>query len=151
VAVAGSRFFLTAAVAAAIACRGAGDPAADRVRSLARAAGHRDAGAIVAALSPSFEGSFGMGRADVDAELRRLFAAYASVTVSVSDLATERYPEFTLARFRVEFRGAVRRIGGLEGILPSSARYRFELRLVPEGREYRVASAHWEEMGSGAR
>ena len=148
---AGSRVFLTAAVVAATACRGAGDPAADTVRALARAADHRDAPTIVAALAPGFEGSLGMSREDVDAELRRLFAAYASVDVSVSDLATERYPEFTLARFRVEFRGAVRRIGGLEGILPSSARYRFELRLVPEGREFRVASAHWEELGSGAR
>ena len=150
-AVAGSRLLLTAAVVAATACRGAGDPAADTVRSLARAADHRDAPSIIAALSPAFEGSFGMSREDVGAELRRLFAAYASVDVSVSDLSTERYPEFTLARFRVDFRGAARRIGGLEGILPSSARYRFELRLVPEGRQWRVASAHWEEIGSGAR
>ena len=150
-AVAGARLLLTVALVAATACRGAGDPAADAVRSLARAANHRDASAIVAALAPGFEGSLGMSREDVDAELRRLFAAYASVDVSVSDLSTERYPEFTLARFRIEFRGAARRIGGLEGILPSSARYRFELRLVPEGRQWRVASAHWEEIGSGAR
>ena len=146
-----SRLLLTVAVAAATACRGAEDPAADAVRSLARAANHRDASTIVAALAPGFEGSLGMSREDVDAELRRLFAAYASVGVSVLDLSTERYPELTLARFRVEFRGSSRRIGGLEGILPSSARYRFELRLVPEGREFRVASARWEEMGSGAR
>jgi hypothetical protein len=146
-----SRFFLTAAVVAASACRGVGDPAAETVRSLARAAGHRDAAAIVAALSPDFQGSLGMGRAEIDAELRRLFAAYASVNVSVSDLETVPYPDFTLARFRVEFRGAVRRIGGLEGILPSSARYRFELRLVPEGGRFRVASARWEETGPGSQ
>lgn len=150
-AVVASRLLLTAAVVAASACRGAGNPAEEMVRSLTRAADHRDAPAIVAALSPDFEGSAGMGRPEVDAELRRLFAAYASVDVSVSDLETVPYPDFTLARFRVEFRGAVRRIGGLEGILPTSARYRFELRLVPEGRRFRVASAHWEEMDSGTR
>jgi hypothetical protein len=119
------------------------------VRALARAANHRDAPAIVAALSPDFEGSLGMGRSEVDGELRRLFAAYASIDLSVSGIETQPYPDFTLARFRVEFRGAVRRIGGLEGILPPSARYRFELRLVPEGRGFRVASARWEEIGPG--
>jgi hypothetical protein len=151
VAVDASRLLLTAAVVVASACRGAGDPAAEMVHALARAANHRDAPTIVEALSPDFEGSLGMGRSEVDGELRRLFAAYASVDVSVSDLETQPYPDFTLARFRVDFRGAVRRIGGLEGILPPSARYRFELRLVPAGHRFRVASARWEEIGAGPR
>jgi len=136
---------------ATTACHRAGDPAADAVRSLVRAANRRDAGTIVAALAPDFEGSLGARREDVDAELRRLFAAYASVDVSISDLATERYPDFTLARFRVDFRGSVRRIGGLEGILPASARYRFELRVVPQGNAFRIANAHWEELGTEGR
>jgi len=136
---------------ATTACHRAGDPAADAVRSLVRAANRRDAGTIVATLAPGFEGSLGAGREDVDAELRRLFAAYASFDVSIADLATERYPEFTLARFRVDFRGSVRRIGGLEGILPPSARYRFELRLVPQGNAFRIATAHWEELGTEGR
>jgi hypothetical protein len=149
VAVVRARRFLTAALLAVAACRNE-DPAAARVRSLARAAGRRDAAAIVGALSPSFEGTLGMRREDVGAELSRLFAAYASVDVSIVDLATERFPEFTLARFVAEFRGTVRRIGGLEGMLPSSARYRFELRLVPDGRELRIATARWEEIDRGA-
>lgn len=140
---------LTAAVLALAACRRTGDPASETVHALARAADHRDAAAIVAALAPGFEGSAGMRREDVDAELRRLFAAYASVDVSVSELATERYPEFTLARFVVEFRGSVRKIGGLEALLPSSARYRFELRLIPEGGNLRVLNARWEDLGRG--
>ena len=136
-----------ALAAVSLACGGAGDPAAGTVRSLARAANRRDAPAILALLSPHFEGSGGMGRDDAGAELRRLFAAYASVDVSVSNVATERYPEFTLARFDVDFRGSARRIGGLEGILPASSRYRFELRLVPEDGALRVAHAAWEETG----
>jgi hypothetical protein len=143
-----ARRFLTAALLAVAACRNE-DPAAALVRSLARRASHRDAGAILSALSPSFEGSLGMRREEVGAELARLFAAYASVDVSIADLATERFPEFTLARFVAVFRGSVRRIGGLEGMLPSSARYRFELRLVPEGRELRIATARWEEIAGG--
>ena len=136
-----------ALAAVSIACGGARDPAAETVRSLARAANRRDAAAIVALLSRHFEGSGGMGRDDAGAELRRLFAAYASVDVSVSSLATERYPEFTLARFDVDFRGSARRIGGLEGILPASSRYRFELRLAPEDGGLRIAHAAWEEAG----
>ena len=144
-----ARRFLTAALLAAAACHGPEDPAADMVRLLAREASRRDAAAIVAALSPSFEGTLGMRRDDVASELARLFAAYASVDVSIADLTTERFPEFTLARFVAVFRGSVRRIGGLEGMLPSSARYRFELRLAPDGRALRIATARWEEIDRG--
>ena len=142
-----ARFRVAAALAAAvIACGGGGDPAAETVRSLAAAANRRDAAMITAALAPGFQGSEGMSREDVDAELRRLFAAYASVDVSISGLKTDRYSGFTLARFDAEFRGSVRRIGGLEGILPASARYRFELRLVPEDGNLRIAHAAWEAI-----
>jgi hypothetical protein len=87
-----------------------------------------------------------MGREETAAELRRLFTAYASVDVAVSELAIERFPDFDLARFRADFRGSARKIGGLEGILPSSARFRFELRLAREGEGRAITQATWEEL-----
>lgn len=133
------------ALAVATACGRGGDPAAAAIRSLARAANDRDASEITGMLTPDFQDAHGMTREDVENELRRLFAAYASIDVSISDLSLERYPAFTLAKFRVAFRGSVRKIGGLESILPATSRYRFELRLVPEGPRFRVAHAFWEE------
>ncbi|HKB69872.1 MAG TPA: hypothetical protein VKH46_03455 [Thermoanaerobaculia bacterium] len=140
---------LACAAAAALAppaCRGPADPAAETVRSLVRDANHRDAGKIAAALASGFQGSGGMGRNDLDAELRRLFAAYASVDVSVSGLAIERFPDFDLARFEASFHGSARKIGGLEALLPSSARYRFEIRLARDGERRLVTQAVWEEI-----
>lgn len=136
-----------AAILAAAACGGRPDPSSGAVHRLVRAANHRDAAAIVAALAPDFRGSEGMGRDDLDAELRRLFAAYASVDVSISGLAVEPFPDFDVVRFYAVFRGRARKIGGLEGILPSSARYRFELRLARDGARRTVTQATWEEIG----
>lgn len=141
------RRIAAAALVALVACGRSGDPAADAVRDLARSAGRRDAGAIVARLAPDFAGPSGETPADVEAELRRLFAAYSSVDVEIEGLALERDPEFTLARFTAAFRGSVRRLGGMEALLPASARYRFELRLADAGGTFRVAHAFWEEIG----
>ncbi len=137
---------IAAFAAAAAACGGRGDPSAETVRGLVRAANRRDAAAIVAALAPDFRGTGGMSRGDLDAEIRRLFAAYASVDVVVNGLSIDRLPEFDVVRFRASFRGTVRRIGGLEAILPPTARYRFELRLVRGGDRRTIEQATWEEI-----
>jgi hypothetical protein len=137
---------LTAALAFAAACGRGGDPSAEVIRGLQRAANRRDAGGITAALAPGFRGSGGATRQDVDAELRRLFAGYASVDVAVGELAIERFPGFDLARFRATFRGSARKLGGLEGILPASASWRFELRLARDGDRRTVTQATWEEI-----
>ncbi|HET9795195.1 MAG TPA: hypothetical protein VFS34_12110 [Thermoanaerobaculia bacterium] len=141
-----ARLGLILALAAA-ACGGRGDPSAETVDALVQAANRRDAAPVVAALAPDFRGNGGMSRNDLDAEIRRLFAAYASVDVAVSGLTIERFPEFDVARFRASFHGSVRKIAGLEGILPSSARYRFELRLARDGDRRTVTQAVWEEIG----
>ncbi len=132
-------------VALAAACGGRRDPSAEIVRSLARAADHRDSAAIVASLAPDFRASSGAGREEVGAELRRLFAAYASVDVSTSNPAVHPFPEFDVVRFEATFRGRPGKIGGLEGMLPSSARYRFELRLARDGDRRTITNATWEE------
>lgn len=150
-AVLATRRRLTAAIAAAllaaVACGPRADPSAAAVRFLVRAANDRDAGAITASLAPDFRGPDGRSRDDMDAELRRLFAAYASVDVSVSDLSIERLPEFDLVRFLATFRGSARRIGGLAGLLPSRGRYRMELRLARDGEKRTVTQAVWDEAG----
>ncbi len=137
---------LTLALVAA-ACGGRPtDPSVEAIRDLARAAGRRDAAPIVAALSPDFRGPGGMSREDLDGEIRRFFASYRSIDAAVSDLAIERFPDFDLARFEADFHGSARRIGGLEGILPPSARFRFEVRFARDGNRRIVTQATWEEI-----
>jgi hypothetical protein len=46
--------------------------------------------------------------------------------------------------------GQPRRIGGLEGFVPSSAAYDFDLRLTAEGGVWRVAWAQWNPAGQPA-
>jgi hypothetical protein len=108
------------------------------------AVGHKDADAIVARLTPTFTGEGGIDRAEVSAELRRHFSLYESVEIGLAEVATERQPGGATVRFRAAFAGKPKNIGGLAGLLPDAARYRFELTLVGEGTDLKVSRASWQ-------
>ena len=76
--------------------------------------------------------------------MRRYFAAYEILDVKMKDLTIERAPEAARARFRAELSGQPRKIGGLDGLLPSASTYNFDVRLVPDGKRWKVAWASWE-------
>ena len=42
--------------------------------------------------------------------------------------------------------GQPRSVGGLSGLLPSAAKYDFDLRLVRDGKEWKLASAGWQPV-----
>ena len=79
--------------------------------------------------------------------LRRYFAAYEIVNVKIGDVAIERAPEAARAKFRVEFSGRPRKIGGLDSLLPSASTYGFDVRFVPDGNSWKVAWASYERIG----
>ena len=56
--------------------------------------------------------------------------------------------EGATARVRcvVEFSGQARKAFGLEGLLPPSAAYRFDLEVADEGGAWRVRRAGWETV-----
>ena len=62
----------------------------------------------------------------------------------ISSLEIERAPEAARARFRAELSGQPAKLGGLDGFLPSSSRYDFDVRLVPDGGRWKVAWASWQ-------
>jgi len=130
-----------------LACRPSGDPVRQTLDRIAAAARSRDAGAVVQNLTADFRDAGGEGPAEVAAVLRRYFAAYEIVDVKLSDVAIERAPDAARARFRVEFSGRPRRIGGLDSLLPSASTYRFDVRLVPDGSGWKVAWASYERAG----
>ena len=111
---------------------------------MAGAAEKRDAGEMFEGVSASFEAADGSSRADAEAMVRRYLAAYEIVDVSIKDLTIERGEGAARARFRAELSGQPRKVGGLEGLFPSAARYDFDLRLAPENGRWKVAWASWQ-------
>jgi hypothetical protein len=126
------------------ACSGPpADPVEALLAELEAAAEARDAGRFAERLAPEFHGAHGIGRDEALLQLKRYFAAYESVAIDVYGVETER--EETTARVRcvVDFSGRGRQVLGLEGLLPPSATYRFELDVADEDGTWRVRGATW--------
>lgn len=136
---------LLASLAVLTACGGSRDPIETLLKDLERAAEHRDAEEVVRHLASDFHGTGAIARAEVGPLLRRYFAAYETVNLDVYDVAIERGEGTARLRFRADLDGRPLRVGGLGGLLPPSAMYRFDLHLrLVEGR-WLVAEAEWEE------
>jgi hypothetical protein len=140
-------------LALATACsRTPADPVGALLGELEAAAEARDADRFAERLAPAFEGAHGLGRPEAIARLRRYLAAYESVAIDVYGVESEREDGSARVRCVVEFSGRTRKAFGLEGLLPPSAVYRFDLDLAEEGGAWRVRGASWEpaEAGPGA-
>jgi hypothetical protein len=140
---------LAAALLAALlpACSGPPkDPVEALLAELQAAAEARDADRFAERLSSGFEGLHSIGRPEAVAQLRRYFAAYESVAIDVYGVEAERGGGSARVRCVVEFSGQARKAFGLEGLLPPSAVYRFDLELADEGGTWRVRRAAWEPV-----
>jgi hypothetical protein len=128
-------------------CQSQPDPALALVDALRTSAEDRDAQTIADRLSDDFKGNGSVDKAEATATLRRYFAAYESVRLTVYDVTVTRRTETEVdLGFRAEFNGAARRIGGLDGFLPPSAVERFDLRLARRGSEWKVIAAEWRPI-----
>lgn len=135
------------AILVGAACGEKGDPARRTIDEIVAAAEKRDAAAVIERLAPDFQAADGSGRSDAEMTVRRYLAAYQRLGVRISDFQIERAAGAARARFRAELSGTPRNIGGLEGILPRSSTYRFDLRLAPasDGGRWLVTWASWEQ------
>lgn len=136
-----------AAVTALLCCGEKGDPVQAALDRMVKAAHDKSADAFMENLTGDFAGSDGMTRAEALATVRRYFAAYATLDVTLSGVTVERAENVARVRLTADLAGQPQKVGGLEGLLPRSSRYRFELRLVPDGSRFKVASASWEPAG----
>lgn len=118
------------------------DPIAAVIHRVADAAENRDAGAVVENLAADYSDGNG-GRKEAEDFLRRTFFGYRSIDVSIHDLQTSSSGPLGQARFAVAFAGVPKEIGGLDQILPSSARYRFEVWLKDENGAWKITQAQW--------
>ena len=132
-------------LALGVACsRGPADPVQALLADLKAAAEARDADRFGERLASGFEGPHGLGRAEAITQVRRYLAAYESVAIDVYGVAAERDGATAHVRCAVDFSGRARKAFGLEGLLPPSAAYRFELDVSDEGGTWRVLRAQWE-------
>lgn len=132
-------------LAAFAACGGRKDPILALVDDLEAAAEDKDAEGIRDRLAEGFRGQGGVNRAEAHALARRYFAAYETIDLQVYDVSVQRSGDGAAdVRFRVEFSGRARSIGGLDGFLPPDAMYRFDLHVVDQGGAWKVGRAGWE-------
>jgi hypothetical protein len=130
---------------AALCCAEKGDPVRAALDRMVKAVHNRDAGAFMENVAADFSGADGMSRADALLTLKRYFAAYAILDVTLSDLTIERSENAARARFVATMGGQPQKIGGLDGLLPRSSTWKFDLRLSPDGSRWKVAWATWEQ------
>jgi hypothetical protein len=132
----------------ASACtRAPADPVRALLSDLAAAAEARDAERFGACLSEGFAGHGQVvNRTEAVATLRRYFAAYESVGVEVYGIEVDRQGASARVRCVVDFSGRARRLPGLDGLLPPSAAYRFDLDVADEGGTWCVRTAAWEPV-----
>lgn len=140
------------AVALALTLAACGGPPADPVERLihdvSEAIEDRDAEAVGARVAEDFVGQNGMTRADVIATVRRYLAAYDKVGVQVFEV---QRPDDAHLKFRVDFTGKPKDVGGLAGLLPSAAVYEFEVELAGAGDALKVRRGTWREWQPPAR
>ncbi len=107
------------------------------------AAEKRDADGVMRRIGEGFRDAAGGDRRDASELVRRTLAAYRSLSLSLSDVVIERGPAAAHAKFRVRMSGTPRAAGGLEGILPRSSRWAFDVRLESRSGGWKVTWASW--------
>lgn len=138
-------------VALLFACsRSPRDPVQVTVSGAVKAAEKRDADAVIAFLASGFRDAGGGDRDEAAATVRRYLAAYERLSLTVSNLLIERGSGSAQARFTVAMSGTPRAIGGLEGWLPRTSRWRFDLRLEPGEGGWKITHAAWMRVDDGA-
>ncbi len=141
------RLIAAAALTLLASCgRDARDPVRKTVNRVAAAAESRDAGAVGTYLSAGFRDADGGTKADAADLLRRTLGAYASISLALSDVTVERAPQAARATLRVGMSGKPRAVSGLEGLLPRTSAWRFELRLELEKGSWKITSASWRRL-----
>jgi hypothetical protein len=144
------RAALAALLVSLASCRPSGDPVRASLDAVASAAHARDAGELMDNVAADFQAADGSRRADAESTLKTYFAAYEILDVTLSDVTIERSESGpALARFTARLSGQPRKIGGfggLAGLVPSSSTWKFEARLVPDGRRWKIAWASWSPV-----
>jgi hypothetical protein len=122
------------------------DPIRETIDAVVKAANARDTAALMDQVAPEFEAADGASRLDLEMRLNQYFAAYEILNVSVTDVKIEKGNGAAFVRLRAQMSGQPRSVGGLSGLLPSEAKYDFEMRLVNDGEAWKLGWAAWKPV-----
>jgi hypothetical protein len=137
---------LVAALVALVGCGARKDPVQALVDGLEAAAEDKSADGIRERLADDFRGQGGINGAEAVSLIRRYLAGYEKVDLEVYDVKVQRGDGSADVTFRVEFSGHPLSIGGLDGLLPPGAAYRFDLHAVEQAGAWKVQRAAWESV-----
>jgi hypothetical protein len=137
---------LVSAIVGLLGCGARKDPVQALVDDLEAAAEDKSADGIRERLADDFRGQGGINRAEAVSTIRRYLAGYEKVQIEVYDVKVQRGDGSADVTFRVEFSGHPLSIGGLAGLLPPGAAYRFDLHVVDQGGTWKVQRAAWESV-----
>ncbi len=129
-----------------LACAKKNDPIPQTLDAVLEAANARDTAALMSQVAPDFEAADGTSRLDLEVRLNQYFAAYEILHVSFSDVKIERGNGAAFVRLRATMSGQPKSVGGLSGLLPSEAKYDFEMRLVNNGEAWKLGWAGWKPV-----
>jgi len=129
-----------------VACGPKGDPARQALDAVVKGAEGRDADDVLKRIAADYKDDEGSGRVEVEGLLKRYLAAYDSLSIRLSDVTIEPGASARRATFVAHLSGTPRKLGGLEGFLPRSAAYRFEVRLAPENGVWKIYKASWRQL-----
>lgn len=130
----------------ASSCRAPRDPVTECLKGAVAAAGKRDAAGVMSRVSETFRDAGGGGKADAAALVGRTLGAYEALSISLFDVAIERGAAAAQAKFKVRMSGRPRAVGGLEGFLPRSSRWSFDVRLEDGAGAWKIVSASWTRL-----
>jgi len=140
-----ARVILLVWLAAAMACTRSGDrdPVGELIAELEAAAEARDAKVFEKRMASGFSGNEGISRDEALTLLRRYFIAYETINLDLTNV--KRSESGDRVNFHVSFAGRAKAGLNLESLLPSTAEYNFELRLVQQENTLKVNKAYWQE------
>ncbi len=130
-------------VASIMACSNK-DPLSLLLEDLEEAAENRDVDAFKKRLATDFTANDEISREEALALLRRYFLAYERITMDVTNVELSK--SGNRVSFQVSFSGNVNEAFKLQNLLPSTAVYHFDLRLVQEAGTLKVQRAFWKEV-----
>ena len=136
---------LAAVLLVAACARTPRDPVLECLDGAAKAAEARDADAVLARVSEGYRDNSG-AKTDAALLLKRYFAAYESLSISLANVAVQRGDNSARARFTARMSGRPRAVAGLEGLLPRASRWRFDVRLEAEKDGWKITEAAWERL-----
>jgi hypothetical protein len=128
---------------------GCGRPhdATEPILEAARAVEKKDADAVASCLASGYHDGEHADAAAVVARVRQLTLAYDRPKVSVTGMKLAQSGSTARARFRAELSGAPKSLPGLEGFLPRTSAWDFEVNLVREDGRWKIATASWTPAG----